>query len=51
MPIKKSRQLLRNAKDVLGLKITDVYRILCECGKVYIGQSGKSIETRYKGYI
>jgi hypothetical protein len=46
MPIKKKRQLLRTAKDNLGLKISGVYRIPCERGKVYISQTGRSIEAR-----
>jgi hypothetical protein len=48
VPKKKTRQLLRTAKDDLGFKIPGVYRIPCECGKVYIGQSGRSIEARCK---
>jgi hypothetical protein len=51
VPIKKIRQLFRTIKDDLGLKIPGVYRIHCKCGKVYTGQSGRSIETRYKEYI
>jgi hypothetical protein len=47
----KNRQLLRTAKDNLGLKIPGVYRIPCECGKVYIGQTGRSIEARYKEHM
>jgi hypothetical protein len=43
--------LLRTAKDDLGLKIPGVYRIPCECGKVYIGETGRSIETRYKEHM
>jgi hypothetical protein len=48
VPIKKNRQLLRTAKDDLGMKIPSVYRIPCECGKVYIGQTGRSVEARCK---
>jgi hypothetical protein len=51
VPVKKSRQLLRTAKEDLGLKIPGVYRIPCECGKVYIGQTGRSIDTRCKEHI
>jgi hypothetical protein len=51
VPIKKNRQLLRTAKDDLGLKICGVYRIPCECGKVYIGQAGRSIEARCKEHM
>jgi hypothetical protein len=31
-------------KDVLGLKTPGVYSILCECGQVYFGQTGRSID-------
>jgi hypothetical protein len=51
MPIKKNRQLLRTAKDDLGLKIPGVYHIRCKCGKVYIGQTGRSIEARCKEHM
>jgi hypothetical protein len=51
VPKKKNRQLLRTAKDDLGLKIPGVYHIPCECGKVYIGQTGRSIEARCKEHM
>jgi hypothetical protein len=51
VPIKKNRQLLRTAKDDLGLKISSVYRIPCECGKVYIGQTVRSIEARCEEHM
>jgi hypothetical protein len=51
MPIKKNRQLLRTAKDDLGLKIPGVYCIPCECGKVYIGHTGRFIEARCKEHM
>jgi len=35
-------------KDALGLRMPGVYSIPCECGKVYIGQSGRSIQIRIK---
>jgi len=35
-------------KDALGLRTPGIYRIPCECGRVYIGQSGRSIQTRSK---
>jgi hypothetical protein len=35
-------------KDDLGLKAAGVYGIPYECGKVYIGQTGRSIEARIK---
>jgi hypothetical protein len=39
---------LRPMKDALDLKVPGIYCILCECGKVYEGQTGCSIETRFK---
>jgi hypothetical protein len=51
VPKKKNRQLLRTVKDNLGLKIPGVYHIPCECGKVYIGQTGRSIEARCKEHM
>jgi hypothetical protein len=35
-------------KDAPGLRTPGIYNIPCECGKVYIGQSGRSIELRIK---
>jgi hypothetical protein len=35
-------------KDELELKTPGVYSVPCECGQVYIGQTGRSIETRVK---
>jgi len=35
-------------KDALGLRMPAVYSIACECGKVYIEQSGRSIQIRIK---
>jgi hypothetical protein len=48
---KKNRQLLRTVKDDLGLKIPGVYHIPCECGKVHIGQTGRSTEARCKEHM
>jgi len=31
-----------------GLRTPGIYKIPCECGKVYIGQSGRSIQLRIK---
>jgi len=41
-------------KDDVGLRPPGVYGIPCECGRVYVGQTGRSIETRieeHHGYI
>jgi hypothetical protein len=35
-------------KDTTGLRTPGIYKIPCECGKVYIGQSGCSIQLRIK---
>jgi hypothetical protein len=48
LPPKKVFSCLRPVKDDLGLKTRGVYCIHCECSKVYVGQSGHTIETRVK---
>ena len=35
-------------KDALGLRTPGLYSIPCECGQVYIGQSGRSVQNRIK---
>jgi hypothetical protein len=35
-------------KDAVGLKTPVIYSIPCECGKVYIGQTGRSMQIRIK---
>jgi hypothetical protein len=32
----------------LGLRTPGIYSIPCECGRVYIGQSGRSVQLRIK---
>jgi hypothetical protein len=44
----KLSRLLCPDKDHLGLRTPGVYRIPCECGKVYIGQTGRSVDIRIK---
>jgi predicted GIY-YIG superfamily endonuclease len=39
---------ISNFKDHLGLKTPGIYRIPCECGKVYTGQTGRSVDTKLK---
>jgi hypothetical protein len=39
----KLSSLLCPVKDHLGLRTPGVYRIPCECGRVYIGQMGRSV--------
>jgi hypothetical protein len=48
LPPRKLSSFLRPVKDHLALKTPGVYSIPCECGKMYIGQTGRSIETRVK---
>jgi hypothetical protein len=45
---KKIPSFLRPVKDHMGLETPGVYSMPCECGQVYIGQTGCSIETRVK---
>jgi hypothetical protein len=39
---------LQSVKDNLGLKTPGVYSIPCECGQVYIGGTGHSIDNSLK---
>jgi hypothetical protein len=48
LPYRKISSYLPPLKDAVGLKITGIYRIPCECGTVYIGQSGRSIHLHIK---
>jgi hypothetical protein len=51
IPKKKNIHMLRPVKDDLGLKVPGVYRIPCECGEVYVGQTGRSVEARCKEHM
>jgi hypothetical protein len=48
LPPKKISNYLLPVKDAVGFKTLGIYSIPCECGKVYIGQSGRSIHFRFK---
>jgi hypothetical protein len=48
LPHMKLSSLLRPVKDHLGLRTPGVYRIHCECGRVYTGQTGRSVDIRLK---
>jgi hypothetical protein len=48
LPHRKIASDLSPVKDTIGLKTPGMYRIPCECGSVYIGQSGRSIHLRIK---
>ena len=45
---RKVSSFLRSVNDDQGLKTPGVYSIRCECSQLYIGQTGRSIETRVK---
>jgi hypothetical protein len=49
LPPEKISNFLLPAKKPLRLRTPGIYRILCECGKVYIGQTGCSVDTRLEG--
>jgi hypothetical protein len=46
----KLSSLLRPVKFHLGLSTTGAYRISCECGRVYNGKTGRSMDIRLKEY-
>jgi hypothetical protein len=48
LPHMKLSSLLSPVKDHLGLRTPGAYRIPCECGRVYIGQTGRSVDIRIK---
>jgi hypothetical protein len=48
LPPRKIPSYLPPVKDALGLRTPGVYSVPCECGRVYIGQSGRSIQLRTK---
>ena len=50
LPPRKISSYLPPVKDAVGLRTPGVYSIPHECSKVYIGQSGRSIQLRIKGH-
>jgi hypothetical protein len=48
LPPRKIFSYLRPEKNALGLRTPGIYSIPRECGRVYIGQSGRSIPIRIK---
>jgi hypothetical protein len=48
LPHMKLSSLLRPVKDHLGLRTPGVYMIPCECGRVYTGQTGHSVDIKLK---
>jgi hypothetical protein len=51
LPHMKLSSLLHPVKDHLGLRTPGVYRIPCECSRVYIGQTGRSVDIRLKEHL
>lgn len=50
-PLKKMSQFLRPVKSNTPLQSAGVYKLDCECGLSYIGQTKRSISTRVKEHI
>jgi hypothetical protein len=48
LPPRKIFSHLPPVKDALGLRTPGIYSIPCECGRVYIGQSSRSVQLRIK---
>jgi hypothetical protein len=48
LPHMKLSSLLRPVKNHRGLRTSGVYRIPCECGRVYSGQTGRSVDVWLK---
>jgi hypothetical protein len=48
LPPQKFSSFPRPVKDYLALKTPGIYSIPCQCRKVYIGQTGHSVEMRVK---
>jgi hypothetical protein len=48
LPHMKLSSHLRPVKDHLGLRTPGVCRLPCEWGRVYIGQTGRSVDIRLK---
>ena len=48
IPPRKISSYMPPTKDLPGLRTPGIYKIPCECGKVYVGQSGRSVHLRIK---
>jgi len=48
IPPKKISSYMPPTKDAPGLRTPGIYKIPCECGEVYIRQSGRSVQLRIK---
>ena len=46
------RQSMRSVKDKIDRhQLKGVYKIDCSCGKSYIGETGRSLQTRLKEHV
>ncbi|XP_045535441.1 uncharacterized protein LOC123721261 [Papilio machaon] len=50
-PLTQIRRVLRSPKDRTPLDGPGVYEIPCDCGKSYIGETGRNINTRLSEHI
>lgn len=50
-PMKKMSQYLRPVKSSIPLQSAGVYKLDCECGLSYVGQTKRSIATRVKEHV
>ena len=48
IPPRKLSSFMPPTKDPQRLRTSGIYKIPCECGKVYFGQSGRSVHLRIK---
>jgi len=48
IPPRKISSYMPPTKDAPGLRTPGIYKVPCECGKVYIGQRGRSVQLRIK---
>jgi hypothetical protein len=48
LPLKKISNYFPPIKDAVGLRTPGIYSIPYECGKVYIGQSSRSVHIQIK---
>jgi hypothetical protein len=51
LPSRKISSPLPPVKDTLGLRTPGIFSRPCECGRVYTGQSGRSVQLRNKELI
>jgi len=50
-PPPKIKQLLGSPKDKIPLNTPGVYKVPCDCGRAYIGETKRSVHTRFKEHL